>query len=110
MGYLLHIEGKRIYIAGDMDVTKEAKAVKCDVAMIPIGGFYTMDAKQAAELVNTIQPEVAIPVHYGRFVGKPADGRRSGWSLKYRFDGNGQEANDGYGVPGKVPAILGADA
>lgn len=75
MGYLLHIEGKRIYIAGDMDVTKEAKAVKCDVAMIPIGGFYTMDAKQAAELVNTIQPEVAIPVHYGRFVGKPADGQ-----------------------------------
>ena len=75
VGYLLHIEGKRIYIAGDMDVTKEAKAVKCDVAMIPIGGFYTMDAKQAAELVNTIQPEVAIPVHYGEFVGKPADGQ-----------------------------------
>ena len=35
---------------------------------------YTMDAKKAAELVNQIRPEVAIPVHYGSIVGKPSDG------------------------------------
>ena len=74
VGYVLNVDGKRIYIAGDIDDIKEARAVKCDVAMIPIGGFYTMDPKKAAELVNTIRPAVAIPVHYGEIVGKPADG------------------------------------
>ena len=75
VGYVLRIDGQRIYIAGDTDATKEAKAVKCEIALVPIGGTYTMDAKKAAELVNTIRPNVAIPVHYGSIVGKPADGQ-----------------------------------
>lgn len=74
VGYILRVDGKRIYIAGDTDATKEAKAVKCDIALVPIGGTYTMDAKKAAELVNTIRPSVAIPVHYGTVVGSPKDG------------------------------------
>ena len=73
VGYILSIDGKCIYIAGDTDETKEAKEVKCDIAMIPIGGTYTMDAKKAAELINIIKPEVAIPVHYGTVVGSPND-------------------------------------
>ena len=75
VGYIIIADGKRIYIAGDTDATKEAKAVKCDIALIPIGGTYTMDAKKAAEFVNTICPSVAIPVHYGNIVGKPSDGK-----------------------------------
>lgn len=75
VGYVLRIDGKRIYVAGDTDATKEAKAVKCEVALVPIGGTYTMDAKKAAELVNAIRPNVVIPVHYGSIVGKPADGK-----------------------------------
>ena len=74
VGYVLRTDGNRIYIAGDTDATKEAKAVKCEIALVPIGGTYTMDAKKAAELVNTIRPNVAIPVHYGSIVGKPSDG------------------------------------
>jgi L-ascorbate metabolism protein UlaG (beta-lactamase superfamily) len=74
VGYILKIGDKRIYIAGDTDATKEAKAVKCDIALVPIGGTYTMDAKKAAELVNAICPDVAIPTHYGSIVGKPEDG------------------------------------
>ena len=74
VGYILWIEGKRIYIAGDTDATKEAKAVKCDIALVPVGGTYTMDAKKAAELVNILRPSVAIPVHYGSVVGSPKDG------------------------------------
>lgn len=74
VGYILRVDGKRIYIAGDTDATKEAKAVKCDIALVPIGGTYTMDAKKAAELVNTLSPSAAIPVHYGSIVGKPGDG------------------------------------
>ena len=73
VGYILRIDRQRIYIAGDTDVTKEARAVRCDVALVPIGGTYTMNARQAAELINEIQPEVAIPVHYGSVVGGKAD-------------------------------------
>lgn len=74
LGYVLTIEGVRIYIAGDTDATEEAKAVECDIAMIPAGGTYTTDAKQAAELANAIAPKIAIPTHYGSEAGKMKDG------------------------------------
>ena len=73
VGYVLTVDDKRIYIAGDTGLTKESREVKCDIAMVPIGGTYTMDAKKAAELINVIKPEVAIPIHYGSVVGKPSD-------------------------------------
>ena len=73
VGYILELDGERIYIAGDTDATKEAQAVKCDVALVPIGGKFTMNAKKAAELVNKIRPAAAIPTHYGRIVGKKED-------------------------------------
>ena len=73
VGYVLHLNDKRIYIAGDSDLTRENSAVQCDIAMVPIGGTFTMDAKTAAKLINVICPEVAIPTHYGSIVGKPED-------------------------------------
>lgn len=73
VGYIIHADGQRIYVAGDTDATKEAEAVKCDIALVPIGGTYTMDAKKAAELINAISPSVAIPTHYGSIVGKKED-------------------------------------
>ena len=73
VGYIIHSDGQRIYIAGDTDATKEAKTVKCDIALVPIGGTYTMDAKKAAELINAIRPSVAIPTHYGSIVGRKED-------------------------------------
>ncbi|WP_408070177.1 MBL fold metallo-hydrolase [Butyrivibrio sp. JL13D10] len=75
VGYILRLEGKRIYIAGDTGATREAKKVKCDIAMVPVGGTYTMDTKRAAELINIIRPEYAIPTHYGSVVGKKTDGQ-----------------------------------
>ncbi len=74
VGYILNADGKRIYAAGDTDATPEARSVKCDIALVPIGGTYTMDPKEAAKLVNEIKPETAIPVHYGGVVGRPEDG------------------------------------
>ena len=74
VGYIVTVAGSRIYIAGDIDAIKEAKEVKCDVALVPVGGFYTMDAKKAAGLVNTMKPKIAIPVHYGNLVGTAKDG------------------------------------
>lgn len=73
VGYILTLGGKRIYIAGDTDRNSDNEKVKCDIALVPIGGTYTMDAKEAAELINLIQPEVAIPVHYGSVVGSKSD-------------------------------------
>ena len=75
VGYILQIDGQQIYIAGDTDATKEAKQVQCDIALVPVGGTYTMDAGQAAELVNAIRPKTAIPTHYGSIVGKKEDAR-----------------------------------
>lgn len=74
VGYIVTIGGKRVYVAGDTDIIPEAEAVKCDIALIPAGGTYTTDAKQAAQLANTIKPETAIPTHYGAIVGNLADG------------------------------------
>lgn len=73
VGYVIETGGVRIYVAGDTDITKENKEVVCDVALVPIGGTYTMDAKKAAELVNTIRPEIAIPTHYGSVAGSKSD-------------------------------------
>ena len=75
VGYIFTVDGRRIYVAGDTDATKEAKSVKCDIALVPIGGTYTMDAKKAAELINSIRPAVAIPTHYGSIVGSATDGQ-----------------------------------
>ena len=73
VSYILTIGEKRIYIAGDTDMNPDNEKVKCDIAMVPIGGTFTMDAKEAAKLINRIRPEVAIPVHYGSVVGSKAD-------------------------------------
>ena len=75
VGYILRADGKRIYVAGDTGLTKEARQVKCDIALLPIGGTYTMDTRKAAELANTIRPEYVIPTHYGSIVGKQSDGQ-----------------------------------
>ncbi len=75
VGYIFNIDSKRIYVAGDTGLTREARQVKCDIALVPIGGTYTMDAKRAADLINTITPEYAIPTHYGNIVGRPSDGK-----------------------------------
>ncbi len=72
-GYLVSMAGETIYIAGDTDLTEESRKVKCDIAMVPIGGTYTMDARKAAELVNHIRPKTAVPTHYGSVVGKRED-------------------------------------
>ena len=73
VGYIVEIRGIRYYIAGDTDITEENKKVKCDVAFVPAGGTYTMDFKEAAELINEIKPKIAVPIHYGSVVGTKQD-------------------------------------
>ena len=76
LGYIITHNNITYYIAGDTDTTKEAENVKCDIALIPIGGLYTMDVKKATELLKTINPKIAIPIHYGSIVGDNKLGKK----------------------------------
>ncbi len=74
VGYIVDIDGKKVYVAGDTDDTPEARSVKCDVALVPIGGTYTMNAEEAVELIKNMKPsEMAIPTHYQTIVGSKKD-------------------------------------
>ena len=76
LGYLVTYNSITYYIAGDTDKTEDNEKVKCDVALIPIGGHYTMDVKEASELVKIINPKVVIPTHYGSIIGSLEDGHK----------------------------------
>ena len=66
VGFVFTVAGKNIYHAGDTDrVPEMASLGPIDVALIPIGGTYTMDEKEAAEAVRDIKPKAVIPMHYG---------------------------------------------
>ena len=73
VGYVVEVDGVRYYVAGDTDQNPDNERVSCDVALIPIGGTYTMDPHQAAAFINTIRPQIVVPTHYGDIVGTPED-------------------------------------
>jgi len=74
LGYLLEIEGKKIYHAGDTDCIPEMAELKdIDLALLPIGGTYTMDEREAAEAVRLIKPKIVVPMHYGKLAETPGD-------------------------------------
>lgn len=74
VGYLVTMDDILYYVAGDTDANDDVKKVKCDIALVPIGGHFTMDKKQAAELICNMKPQAVIPTHYGEVVGNPKDG------------------------------------
>lgn len=74
LGYAVTMDNVCYYISGDTDVNEDIRKVRCDVALVPIGGFYTMDKKQAAEYIANLEPKAVIPTHYGDIVGKKTDG------------------------------------
>lgn len=73
VGYVITLDGTRVYVTGDMDATPESRKVRCQTILLPIGGKFTMNAREAAQLVNIIHPKLAIPTHYGSIVGSKAD-------------------------------------
>jgi L-ascorbate metabolism protein UlaG (beta-lactamase superfamily) len=76
VGYVLSLGSNTYYHAGDTDHAPELTEVRSDVAFLPIGGTYTMDAAEAAGLAKVIEPRVAVPMHYGFVVGSPSDADR----------------------------------
>lgn len=73
VGYIIELDGLKYYIAGDTDDINEIQDVKCDIAFLPIGGEFTMNAKEAADLANKIDSKVIVPIHYGELVGTEED-------------------------------------
>ena len=73
VGFIFTVNGVRIYHAGGTDLIPEMKDVQADVALLPIGGKYTMNAEEAAQAANTIKPQVAVPMHWGTIVGGRRD-------------------------------------
>ena len=72
VGYVLELDGRRYYHAGDTDALPELESLRTDVAMVPIGGTYTMDYREAAGFVKAMRPEVAVPMHFGYVVCSPS--------------------------------------
>lgn len=74
VGFVVDVAGVRIYHPGDTDVIPEMKALgRIDVAFLPVSGTYVMTAAEAAEAANLINPDLAIPMHYGVIVGSKND-------------------------------------
>jgi len=66
LGYIISIEGKRVYHAGDTDLIPEMNDVTCDIALLPVSGTYVMNPREAAKAADIIRPSlVAMPMHYG---------------------------------------------
>lgn len=65
---IVDVDGLRLVHMGDigcMLADEDLEKIKgCDVLMIPVGGFYTIDAKQAKEYVDKLSPKITIPMHY----------------------------------------------
>jgi L-ascorbate metabolism protein UlaG (beta-lactamase superfamily) len=74
LGFIIQIGSLRIYYAGDTDLTDEMKALKdIDIALLPVGGRFTMNAKEAAQATTHFKPRRAIPYHWGDIIGEESD-------------------------------------
>ncbi len=80
VGFVIHLNDNVIYFAGDTSVFLDMKIIKDlynpNIALLPIGGVYTMDPKQAIYALKLLEPKIVVPMHYNTFenlTGKPKD-------------------------------------
>lgn len=77
LGFVVEMGGERLYYAGDTDRIPEMGAVSdVDIALLPVGGTYTMDAWDAVKVAEAMRPRIAIPYHWGDIVGSSNDAER----------------------------------
>ena len=80
VGYLLKINNILIYHAGDTDKIPEMQKLtghqgKNMIALLPVGGRFTMSAEEAADAAKLINPTLAIPMHFGSVAGTEEDAK-----------------------------------
>ncbi|HZQ08403.1 MAG TPA: MBL fold metallo-hydrolase [Anaerolineae bacterium] len=73
VGYIVTLNGKRIYHTGDTDEIPEMANIQCDIMLVPVSGTYVMTADEAARAVNVVKPKLAIPMHWDEIVGSWED-------------------------------------
>jgi len=76
LGFIITLDGVRIYHAGDSDSIPEMEGLNIEIACLPVSGTYVMTAEEAAEATKRIKPKIAIPMHYGSVVGDERDAER----------------------------------
>lgn len=76
LGFIVTIDGVRIYHAGDTDLISEMDDFSVDIALLPVSGTYVMTAAEAIEAAKKISPKVAIPMHYDAIVGTRDDAEK----------------------------------
>jgi len=86
LGFILTLDGVRIYHAGDTDFIPEMNTLEADIALLPVSGTYVMTADEAVGAALAIHPKFAIPMHYGSIVGSAADARTFADKLKGKVD------------------------
>lgn len=75
-GFLFRMDGRTVYHAGDTDRIPEMAEIRCHVALLPVGGGFTMDADEAALAAGDMKAEIAAPMHYGTVTESDEEGRR----------------------------------
>jgi L-ascorbate metabolism protein UlaG (beta-lactamase superfamily) len=87
VGYIITVEGIKIYHAGDTERIPEMKDIECDIAMLPLGQTYTMNSvKDAADAAIDVKAKIAIPIHYGLYEGKESDAKEFKELLEGKVD------------------------
>jgi L-ascorbate metabolism protein UlaG (beta-lactamase superfamily) len=75
-GYVFKMDEVTYYHPGDTDKIPEMNEIRADVVFLPVGGTYTMDYDDAAAVVSIINPQFAVPMHYGSIVGSDEDAKK----------------------------------
>jgi L-ascorbate metabolism protein UlaG (beta-lactamase superfamily) len=65
LGFIVTLEGERVYHAGDTDFIPEMREFEVDIALLPVSGTHVMGPEEAAQAALALKPKVAIPTHYG---------------------------------------------
>lgn len=86
LGFIVEIDGVRVYHAGDTDFIPEMKGFEVDIALLPVSGTYVMTAEEAIAAAAAIEPALAIPMHYGAIVGGVSDAETFAKGLKGKID------------------------
>jgi len=76
LGFIITVNGKKIYHAGDTDLIPEMDSLSADIALLPVSGTYVMTSEEAVMAAEKIKPAIAIPMHYDAIVGTSEDALR----------------------------------
>lgn len=83
-GFLVSVDGVRVFWPGDTDVLDGHAALDVDILLPPIGGAFTMDRGEAADLAGAMEPDLVVPIHYNTFDALETDSAAFAADLRER--------------------------